>query len=256
MTLHHQGFRRCPECYFQAFLAGIPDTSSYGGGASLPCGLAPPQASLRSTLAGKHMKQQQPKRYQVLESLLSVREAGPSEVFASTTLAAERSRNVAPSALDVSAAPPSQLLSLVGQALKWQEHVGMLPPGGRCGVFRGVAPRLRQLVDKPAVTSAGKLRLSGAHAQSRGLHARRQPPGDGNQPGHCGGVGRHGAQTGQPPDVPDGRRGRRACQVLPLRHCQPPRGWQTWLPHSKATSTHIPNASLISCSPNDSLQTR
>ena len=122
------------------------------------------KATLRSTLAGKLMKQQQPKRYQALESLLSVGEADPSEVFASTTQAAERSRIADSLALDVSTAPPSQLLSLVGQALKWQQHVGVLPPGGRFDVFRGVAPRLRQLVDKPAVASAGKLRLGGAHA--------------------------------------------------------------------------------------------
>ena len=62
--------------------------------------------------------QQQPKRHQALESLLSVGEAGPSEVFASTLQAAERSRNVALLALGVSIAPPSQPLSLVGQALK------------------------------------------------------------------------------------------------------------------------------------------
>ena len=62
--------------------------------------------------------QQQPKRHQALESLLSMRGADLSTVLASMLQAAERSRNVAPLALGVSTALPFQLLSLVGQALK------------------------------------------------------------------------------------------------------------------------------------------
>ena len=98
-----------------------------------------PQATLRFTLAGKLMKLQQ-QRHQALKSLLSGGEADPSEVYASTTLAAERYQNLAPLALDMSAAPLSQLLSLAGQALKWRQHVGVLLPDGRFDAFRGIVP--------------------------------------------------------------------------------------------------------------------
>ena len=110
---------------------------------------------LRTAAPMAAMKAQQPERHRKLESLAGRPYFEALEAYGAGTSKERRRAALADSLkTHVTVVPPSRLLALLGQSLKWQQHQGMLPKGSKFDLFRGAAAQ-RVIEPEAAISAPG-----------------------------------------------------------------------------------------------------
>lgn len=98
------------------------------------------------------MRVEDPPRFALLEACATAPAFSPADAWqAPGGREAARAALAASLRTEVTSVPPGRLLALLGQALKWQQHTGALPPGDSFDLFRGAPPPVRAAQDAAPV---------------------------------------------------------------------------------------------------------
>ncbi|KAI9329230.1 WD40 repeat-containing protein SMU1 [Zopfochytrium polystomum] len=132
---------------------------------------------LRQTDVMQTLRERYPERYLHLEQVVGRAGGGGGfeerEAYPNNSTRQKRRQALAQSlATEVTVVPPSRLLSLLGQALKWQQSQGLLPPPDAMAttafdLFRGVAQVAKVEEDMPPAQVGVNIKFpKKAHAES------------------------------------------------------------------------------------------
>lgn len=144
------------------------------------------------------LQEEQPERFARLQRLLDGCSEDGADVEYPGGMQREQRRRELADAIEneVTTAPSGRLLSLIGQALRWQRHCGYLPAGNEIDLLHGPkATGMKQETERPPERSVRTLRFD---KQSRPECAMYSPDGTSLAIGTCDGfVELYGAASGR-----------------------------------------------------------
>jgi len=116
---------------------------------------------LRSAAPLNQMKLEAPEQYLRLEHWTNRGVNDGRELYPPGSNKEKRRAEIAETLVgEVSVVPPSRLLALVGQALKWQQYQGLLPKGQQFDLFRGAAKtHQKEENERPPRKQAGQIKF-------------------------------------------------------------------------------------------------
>ena len=118
------------------------------------------RAILRQSHVMRVMKEEQSRRYGRLEHYVSATSFAAEDAYGGTTKEKRREKIAEALCREVVVVPPSRLLALLGQALKWQKSTGALPPGAAFDLFRGQIPMEEEEEEQCPTTSHKRIKFS------------------------------------------------------------------------------------------------